>query len=228
MTKREPLSKTRADAAAAGRPLREEITSAAIQGSAAALSIAGLLVLVHRAGPQSGVLPIIGAAVYGASLILAFLASSLYHGMPHPRVKRIFRAIDHCTIFLLIAGTYTPIALLVLWHHAGWLLLATIWTLAILGVVLRLVRGPRFLRLAIPLYLAMGWLGVAWSGRIYEAVGLAPILLIITGGIAYTGGLVFYHWSRMPFSNALWHLCVVAGTACFFLAIALYVFPAAA
>ncbi len=228
MREREPRPETRAGAAAAGRPLREEITSAAIQGSAAALSVAGLFVLIDRAGPQPGTLRVIGAAVYGASLIITFLASALYHGVPHPRVKRVFRAIDHCAIFLLIAGTYTPIALLALWRQAGWLLLATIWTLAILGVALRLVRGPRFHRLAIPLYLAMGWLGMAWVGRLYDAVGLAPILLITAGGIAYTGGLAFYHWTRLPFSTALWHLCVVAGTACLFLAIALYVFPAAA
>ncbi len=226
MREREPRPETRAGAA--GRPLREDITSAAIQGSAAVLSVAGLVVLIDRAGPQPGTLPIVGAAVYGASMIITFLASALYHGVPHPRVKRVFRAIDHCAIFLLIAGTYTPIALLALWRQAGWLLLATIWTLAILGVALRLVRGPRFHRLAIPLYVAMGWLGMAWVGRLYDAVGIAPILLITAGGIAYTGGLAFYHWTRLPFSTALWHLCVVAGTACLFLAIALYVFPAAA
>jgi hemolysin III len=225
---REPRPATRRGAMAALRPSREDITSAAIQGTTAALSAAGLVLLVHRAGAQSGALPVIGAAVYGASLIVAFLASALYHGVLQPRVKRIFRALDHCTIFVLIAGTYTPIALLALWHHEGWLLLASIWTLAILGIALRLAHGPRFHRLAIPLYVAMGWLGVAWSGPLYDAIGLGPILLIVAGGVAYTGGLAFYRWTRLPFSNVLWHLCVVAGTACFFLAIALFVFPDAA
>lgn len=228
MRVQEPRPETRAGAAVAERPWREDIASAAIQGTAAALSIVGLVVLLHRAGPRSGMLAIIGAAVYGASLILTFLASALYHGVLQPRVKQILRTLDHCAIFILIAGTYTPITLLALWHHEGWLLLATIWTLAILGAVLRLVHGPRFHRLAIPLYLAMGWLGMGWSGPLYDAIGLMPILLIVAGGIACTGGLVFYRWRRLPFSTALWHLCVVAGMACFFLAIALYVYPAAA
>lgn len=223
MRKQEP--ETSASAIAAERPLREEMASAAIQGTAAALSIVGLVILIQRAGPRSDILAVIGAAVYGASLILSFLASALYHGVLQPRVKRIFRTLDHCAIFILIAGTYTPITLLALWHHEGWLLLATIWTLAILGAVLRLVHGPRFHRLAIPLYLAMGWLGMAWSGPLYDTIGLPPILLIVAGGIACTGGLAFYRSQRLPFSTALWHLCVVVGMALFFFAITLYIYP---
>jgi hemolysin III len=212
----------------AERPLREEIASAVIQGSAAAASIAGLVLLILRAWPQPSTVPLVAVLVYGASLIVAFLASALYHGVWHRRLKAVFRAIDHCTIFLLIAGTYTPVALIALWHHSGWLLLATIWTLAIVGAVLRLVRGARFHRVAIPLYLTMGWLGIAWVGTLYHVIGLAPLLLFAAGGLAYTGGLLFYRWTGLPFSNPLWHVCVVAGSACFYIAIIFYVVPSAA
>ncbi|HYB56301.1 MAG TPA: hemolysin III family protein, partial [Alphaproteobacteria bacterium] len=139
----------------AARSLAEEITSAAIQGSAAVASVAGLAFLVARAWPRPSALPFLGVLVYGISLIMAFLASALYHGIWHQRLKRIFRAIDHCTIFLLIAGTYTPVALMALWRHQGWLLLAAVWILAIGGAVLRLAGGARFHRIAIPLYLVM-------------------------------------------------------------------------
>lgn len=203
----------------------EEFTSATIQGSAALLSIAGYALLLARARPSAAVLA--GISIYGVSLIVAFLASALYHGVWHCRLKRLFRTVDHCTIFLLIAGTYTPIALIALRPHGGWLLLAAIWTLALLGMALRLAAGARFHRLAIPLYLAMGWLSAAWAGALYAALGAAPLLLFAAGGIAYTGGLLFYRAHALPFSNPLWHLCVVAGSACFYAGIALYVLPPA-
>ena len=221
------MSEEQAQAGTMGsaRSLAEEITSAAIQGVAALASVAGLAFLLARAGPGGAALT--GVIVYGVSLIVAFLASALYHGIGHRRLKRIFRAVDHCTIFILIAGTYTPIALLALWRHEGWLLLAAIWTLALMGAGLRLVQGPRFHRIAIPLYLAMGWLSLAWARTLYETLGVAPLLLFAAGGLAYTGGLLFYRAKTMPFSNPLWHICVVAGSACFYAGIALYVVPSA-
>jgi len=210
------------------RSLSEEIVSSVIQGSAAAGGVAALILLVTRAWPQANVMPLIGALVYGATLIIAFTASALYHGIPEPRLKRVFRTVDHCTIFLLIAGTYTPITLVTLWHRSGWLLLLCVWSMAITGIVLRLVRGARFHQIAIPLYLAMGWISVAWAKALYDATGLGAVLLILAGGIAYTGGLIFYRWNGLPFNNAIWHLCVVAGSTCFFLTISLYVLPASA
>ena len=221
------MSEERASAGAIASPrsLAEETASAAIQGAAALASVAGLAFLLARAGPDAAALT--GVVVYGVSLIVAFLASALYHGIWQGRLKGIFRAVDHCTIFILIAGTYTPIALLALWRHAGWLLLAAIWTLALLGAGLRLAMGPRFHRIAIPLYLAMGWLSLAWARTLYETLGVAPLALFAAGGLAYTGGLLFYRAKALPFSNPLWHLCVVAGSACFYAGIALYVLPSA-
>lgn len=206
----------------------EDIASAAIQGSAALASVAGFAFLVMRAWPHRGALPLLSVVVYGATLITAFAASALYHGIRQERAKRILGAIDHCTIFLLIAGTYTPVALLALWSHEGWLLLATIWVLAIAGAVLRLAHGPLFKRVAIPLYLAMGWLALMWSVPLYRSIGAVPLALCAAGGIAYTAGLLFYRATRLPFSNPLWHLSVVTGSALFYVAIAFYLVPAAA
>jgi hemolysin III len=201
------------------RSLTEEIASAVIQGGAAAASAVGLGYLATRAWPQQNAMRLAAIVVYGASMFIAFLASAIYHGVQHERIKAVFRKIDHCTIFLFVAGTYTPIALLPLRHHAGVMLVALIWMLAIAGIVLRLMKEPLFHRVAVPLYLAMGWLCLGWSMPLYQTVGTEPILLMIAGGISYTGGLLFYRWHRLPFSNPIWHLCVVAGSMSFFSAI---------
>jgi hemolysin III len=201
------------------RPLREEIVSALIQGGAAVASAVGLVYLVTRAWPQHNAVSLAAIVVYCASMFVAFLASSFYHGLQQKRIKPILRAIDQCTIFLFIAGTYTPFALLSLRHHTGGILLASIWTLAIGGIVLRLTNAPIFHRATIPLYLATGWLCLGWGIPLYQTVGTVPISLMFAGGLCYTGGLLFYRCDRLPFSTPMWHLCVVAGSASFFLAI---------
>jgi hemolysin III len=201
------------------RPLEEEIASATIQGGAAAASAVGLAYLVAQAWPRQDALGLAALVVYGASMFVAFMASALYHGVQHRRVKPILQKIDHCTIFLFIAGTYTPVALLPLRHHDGVALLAAIWSLAVAGIVIRLRNEPLFRRIAIPLYILMGWLGIGWSAPLYRTVGTVPIVLMIAGVISYTSGLLFYRWRRRPFSNSMWHLCVVAGGTCLFIAI---------
>jgi hemolysin III len=202
------------------RPLREEVASALIQGSAAAASAVGLAYLVMRAWPRHDTVGLAALAVYGSSMFIAFLASALYHGVQHERIKPLLQQIDHCTIFILIAGTYTPIALLPLRHHDGVTLLASMWSLAIAGIVIRLWNAALYRRLAIALYLVMGWLGLGWSAPLYQTIGSVASLLMIAGGLSYTGGLLFYRWHRLAFSNSMWHLCVVAGSVWFFLAIA--------
>ena len=202
------------------RPLKEEIASAAIQGLATAACVVGLEYLVAQTWAQQNTRGRVAIVVYGASMFTAFLASALYHGVQHERIKPIFEVVDHCTIFLFIAGTYTPFTLLPLWHHAGGILFASIWTLAFAGIALRLMNEQLFQRVAVPLYLAMGWLCLGWSIPLYQMVGAIPILLIAAGGLSYTGGLLFHNWHRIPFSNSVWHLCVVAGSISFFFAIA--------
>ncbi|HUZ72160.1 MAG TPA: hemolysin III family protein [Stellaceae bacterium] len=204
------------------RSVSEEAASAAIEGSAAAASVAGLADLVLRLSPRADVPRLAAVVVYGVSMIVAFLASALYHGTQHPGRKRFFREIDHCTIFIYIAGTYTAVTVLALSHHGGSYLLAAVWALAIIGIALRLNNGAGFLRFAIPLYLAMGWLFLGWSETLYRAVGWTPMMLMLAGGVSYSGGLLFHRWDRLPYGNALWHVCVVAGSACFFCAITLF------
>jgi hemolysin III len=201
------------------RPLREEIASSLIQGGAAVASAVGLVYLVTRAWRQQHAAGLAAIVVYGASMVVAFLISALYHGVQHARIKPVLRAADHCTIFIFIAGTYTPVALLPLRQHAGGILLVSIWILAIGGIVLRLMNERFFRRVAILLYLAMGWLCLGWIVPLYQTVGIMPISLMFAGGLGYSGGLVFYRWERLPFSTPMWHLCVVAGSAAFFFAI---------
>jgi len=200
------------------RPLREEIASAAIQGTAAAASAAGLAYLVVRGWDREDDLGVAALIVYGATMVFSFLSSALYHGVQHERLRHFLQQVDHCTIFLLIAGTYTPVALLPLRAHYGIALLVAIWSLAIFGIVLRLAYVRLFERIAIPLYVVMGWLALGWGAPLYREVGLGTILVMIAGGMSYTGGLLFYRWHSRAFSNLMWHVSVVIGGAWFFVA----------
>lgn len=207
--------------------LLEEIANAVTHGVGAALSIAALAILVALAALDGGAAAITTAAIYGTTLVFAYTSSTLYHGVWHRRAKRVFLAFDHCAIFLLIAGTYTPVTLLALPKPLGWILCAVLWSLAAVGITLRLWLG-RLSALLIPLFLAMGWLGFFWSGTVFESIGASGWWLLLAGGIAYTGGLAFYAWRRMPFNHAVWHLFVLAGSILHFFAVVDHVLPLAA
>lgn len=208
-------------------PAAAEIANTVIQGVGTLLSICGLVVLVHLSLPQGGTLAVASSVVYGGTLILAFLSSTLYHGIGawHAKAKAALRTADHCTIYLLIAGTYTPIALLVLRDTLGWALLATVWTLAATGIVLRIVWPHHLLKLRIGLYLILGWLVVAWGWPVVQGLGLMGTGMLALGGLAYSLGVVFYRWHSLPFHRPIWHLFVVAGSAFHFAAIAFYAIP---
>lgn len=216
----------------ASETLNEEIANTAIQATGTLFSVVGLVALVHLATLQGGTLPVASAAIYGATLVLAFLCSTLYHGVcisrrsREAKIRRFLRTIDHCAIYLLIAGTYTPIALLVLGDRSGWLLAATVWGLALTGAVLRIVWSHRFLKLRIGLYIALGWLVLLWGKPVFDGIGSQGTNLLVAGGVAYTSGVAFYLWRGLPFNEAVWHMFVILGSACFFAAIALYTIPA--
>jgi hemolysin III len=159
------------------RPLMVEIASAVIQGGVAAASVLGLVYLVIRAWPQQNELKLATIAVYGGSMFIAFVTSAIYHSVQNRGTKAVFQKIDQCTIFLFVAGTYTPFALLPLRHHSGVTLLALIWTVAIAGIVLRLTKESFFDRVAVPLYLATGWRCLGWGMPLYQMVGTVTILL---------------------------------------------------
>lgn len=212
--------------AADGDNLVEEVANAVTHGVGATLAVAGLVVLIVLAAMGGSAWAVVAVSIYGATLVLAYLASALYHGIWHEKAKRFFLNLDHCTIYLLIAGTYTPFTLLVLPSPLGPALCAAVWALALAGIALQL-WSRRLHPLAIPLYLSMGWIGMGWASTLFDSLGAGGGWLIVAGGLAYTSGLVFYAWRRLPFNHAVWHMFVLAGSVCHFLAVALYALPAA-
>jgi len=203
--------------------LAEEIANAVTHGIGAALSMAGLVVLVVLAAIYGDAISIVAAGVYGSTLVLAYLSSTLYHSIPHGKAKRVLQVLDHSMIFLLIAGTYTPLAMLALASRPDWLLLATIWSLALAGIALQIAWHNRYEALRVILYVVMGWLALAWAGPLVDGLGWDGSALLLLGGVAYTAGIGFYAWQRLPFNHAVWHLFVMGGSAAHFFVILYFV-----
>lgn len=189
---------------------------------AAAVGTPFLLAEVARVG---GVADLVGAAVFAVTVMLAYLASTLYHAIPWPRAKSILRVLDHSSIFLLIAGTYTPFTLGVLRGGWGWTLFGLVWTLALAGIVMKAFGGVRFHKLSVAVYLGMGWLIVIAMGPLIERMPPAGLAWLVAGGLAYTAGVVFYALDRLRYWHFVWHLFVLAGTACHFVAVMGYAAP---
>lgn len=208
--------------------LGEEIANSVIHGVGIVLGIAGLGVLTAFASLYGDAWHIVGCSVFGAALILLYTASTLYHSIPLPRVKAVLRTLDHSAIFVLIAGTYTPFLLVNLRGPWGWSLFGAIWGLALVGIVLRIVRGRRSTLLSVGLYVGMGWAVVAAIEPMLNSVAPGGLLLLLLGGLAYTLGIVFYAWKRLPYHHAIWHGFVLAGSISHFFAILFYVIPLAA
>lgn len=197
----------------------EEIANSVSHGAgflAAAIATPFLLAEVGRNG---GVADMVGAVVFVVTVMLAYLASTLYHAVPEPRAKQVLRAIDHGSIFLLIAGTYTPFTLGVLKGGWGWTLFGLVWTLALAGVVMKALGGVRFRRFSVVVYLAMGWLVIVAIGPLVERMEPAGLAWLVAGGVAYTAGVVFYALDGYRFCHFIWHLFVLAGTVCHFIAV---------
>jgi hemolysin III len=205
----------------------EEIAHAVTHGVGLILSVAGLATLVVAASLRGNAWHVVGCAVFGASLVLLYAASTLYHGIRHPGAKRVLRRLDHGAIFLLIAGTYTPFALVSLRGGWGWTLLSLIWGLALLGIVLQLTLPARAPRLSFPLYLIMGWMAVVALEPLLRALHSDGLRLLLLGGGAYTLGAVVYAWRRVPYNHAVWHVFVMVGSVCHFACVLGYVVPAA-
>jgi len=201
---------------------REEIANSVSHGLGLVLAIAGVPVLLISAVRVGSMRVIIGASVFGATMILLYLASTLYHSLTHVTAKRVFHLFDHCAIFVLIAGTYTPFALGVLRGPWGWTLLILVWLLAITGITVKAVKGTHHSWLTIGLYIVMGWLAVIATKPIVMLVPVPGILLILAGGVAYTGGLAFFASRRLRYGHFIWHLFVIAGTTCHFFAVLWY------
>jgi hemolysin III len=199
----------------------EEIANSISHGVGVVFALVALPVLVMRALPH-GAAAVVGASVFATTLLLLYLSSTLYHALRPPRAKRVFRVIDHAAIYLLIAGTYTPFMLGVLRGPWGWSLLAVIWTLAVAGVVLKSTIGMRFPRLSTAVYLLMGWLVVIAIRPMWLHMAGWGLVWLAAGGLAYTAGVAFYASPRLKYAHFLWHLAVLAGTFCHFVAVLRY------
>lgn len=205
--------------------VREEIAHSAIHGLGIVLSVAGLVALVLVARRTGDPWHVMACSVYGASLILLYLASTLYHSVPSARAKRVLRILDHSAIYLLIAGTYTPFTLISLRGGWGWTLFGLVWGMAVLGIALKIAAIGRFRWLSMVLYLGMGWLVVIALEPLLLAVSRGGVRLLFLGGLSYTLGTVFYGWRRLPYHHAVWHAFVLAGSVLHFFAVLLYVAP---
>lgn len=205
--------------------LGEEIANSVIHGVGIVLGIAGLGVLTAFASLRGDVWHIVGCSIFGAALILLYTTSTLYHSIPHPRAKAVMRMLDHSAIFILIAGTYTPFLLVNLRGPWGWSLLGVIWGLTLIGIALRIVRGRRSTLLSVGLYVGMGWAVVVAIEPMLDRVAPGGLLLLLLGGLAYTLGVVFYVWKRLPYHHAIWHGFVLAGSILHYFAILFYVIP---
>ncbi len=205
--------------------VREEIANAATHGLGLLASLVGLPVLVLTAAARGERMAIIGASVFGATLIALYAASTLYHAVPHPTLKQKLRVVDHAAIYLLIAGTYTPFTLGVLRGAWGWTLFGIVWTLAACGVLFKLRFGPRWQRASTAMYIGMGWVAIIAVKPMLQMVPTAGLVLLATGGLLYTGGCVFY-LARKSWSHPVWHLFVMGGSACHYFAVLWYSAPA--
>ncbi len=205
----------------------EEIANTITHGLGVILALGGLVVLIVFAALYGNAWHIVSCSIFGAALILLYLASTLYHAIQHPGAKPILRILDHSAILVLIAGTYTPFTLVSLRGPWGWTLFGIIWSLAVAGILIETTRLRRFRGWLIALYVIMGWAVVAAVKPMMENVGTGGLWLLLSGGLAYTGGIVFYLWKRLPYNHAIWHLFVLAGSVLHYFAILLYVIPVA-
>lgn len=203
----------------------EEIIHAVTHGVGVLLSIAGLSWMLYVSINAADPWRIVASSIYGATLIGLFLASTVYHSMYRSRHREIFKLLDHCAIYLLIAGTYTPFLLVAMRTDTGWWLFGTIWALATAGIVKKLWLRHRFPKVALASYLAMGWLCVVAAPQMTAAIGPNGMAWLIAGGIAYSVGAVFYALNRLPFNHAVWHVFVLAGGMCHFFGIIWHVLP---
>jgi hemolysin III len=201
----------------------EELANTVSHGLGALLGGVGLAVLLGACG--SDAFRIVSASVYGASIILLFAASTLYHAVGHTRAKAALQIVDHVCIFLLIAGTYTPFALVTLRGPWGWTLFGVVWGLALVGSVLESVFLGRYPRLSTAAYLATGWVGVVVAVPLWDALSGGGWAWLVAGGLSYTVGVAFFAWERLPFHHAVWHLFVLGGAVCHFFAVLHHVVP---
>ncbi len=204
--------------------LGEEIMNSVTHGVGALLSVAATVIMIVCAAKYGTALTVVSTAIFGATLIILYTSSTLYHAFTNVQVKSLFQIFDHCTIFLLIAGTYTPLVLVAIGGKLGWTVFGVIWGAAILGIILNAISIKRFAKISMVLYLAMGWAAIVTFGSLVKALGTGGVIFLVAGGVAYTVGVIFYALNkRCKFMHSIWHLFVLAGSILHFFCVLLYV-----
>ncbi len=205
--------------------LSEEIAHSITHGIGIVLAIAALVIMTAFAAIFGTALHIVGCSIFGATMIILYTSSTLYHGIQNEKAKKVLRVFDHSAIFLLIAGTYTPFTLVSLKGAWGWIFFGLIWGLAVFGILLQTLSKLRFEMLSLILYIAMGWLGVVAFKPMITILPTAGLIFLIAGGLLYTSGIIFYVWDRLPFNHAIWHVFVLGGSVSHFFAVMFTVIP---
>lgn len=203
----------------------EELTNAITHGLGALLSIAALATLVAAATANDDAWTMTSAIVFGTALVLMYTVSTLFHSMPVLTARRALRVADHSLIFVLIAGTYTPLALVTLHGPWGWSLFGFVWGLTALGIVFKLFYTGRFTKLSVFVYLFMGWSGIVVIVPLAQSLPTAGLIWLLAGGLCYCVGVVFYAFGNLRYYHAIWHLFVMAGSACHYICVLRYVLP---
>ncbi len=203
--------------------LGEEIFSSVTHGIGALLGVAALVLLVVFAAKAHNVYGVVSGAIYGSTLIILFTMSTLYHAISAKGAKKVFRVMDHCSIYLLIAGTYTPITLCGVRENGGWALFGVVWGITALGIVLNAINMEKFKTVSLISYIVLGWAVVAMWGPVKAALDPAAIWLLLAGGIVYMLGVIFYCLKKVAYMHSIWHIFVLGGSILHFFAILLYV-----
>ena len=196
--------------------MAEEIANSVTHGIGALCAVAATALLIVFAAMEQSALKVVSVSIYGATLVVLYTVSTLYHAFPKPKVKHVFHVLDHSAIFALIAGTYTPITLCAIQGGWGWSIFGVTWGLAVTGIVITAVFFNRARYLSLALYIAMGWLIVITGPRLLEALSARSLIWLFLGGVLYTGGVIFYRMKNRRFHHMVWHLFVLAGSVCHF------------
>lgn len=204
------------------RTMRYEIGNLFTHSFGLGLAVCGTIFLLIKSAGTDG-LRLFSYVVYGASIVALYASSSLYHSLWDARSKKVFRRLDHSAIYMAIAGTFTPVTLLVIQGVFGWTMFIVIWAFALVGILLKVVFPHKYAKASVAAYILMGWIGLAAVKPVYAALPGAALILFLAGGLFYTGGTVFYSRRLLPFNHMIWHFFVLAGSVCHFLALYLYV-----
>lgn len=205
--------------------LSEELMNSISHGIGAGLSVAALVLCIVQAAVNGTAAGVVSASIYGATLVILYCMSTLYHAITNQSARRVFRVFDHTSIYLLIAGTYTPIALVTLNGKTGWVLFGVVWGIAVLGIVLNAISIERFKKFSMISYVVMGWAVVFSAKEVIARMPKNGLIFLLIGGIAYTVGIIFYALKKVKYMHSIWHLFVLAGSILHFFAVCLYVLP---